>query len=217
MAFRPWEYRTETGSVGYEVDLTGYSVAAVDGDIGHVDEAINELLGGSYLLVDTGPVFGRTVMLPAGVVERIDTADKKIYLDRTKDQIKNAPEFDERADHAEYRHWVGGYYAEPYSSWGGYGVHTDEDFQHHHRRSQPTLRRSVRRPRTRSGNHPPPGGLFPAPDAMAVRAVLHRHGRPRPAGARHRHGRPAAPVRVRPAVEEVMRPPRGGAPRDLPE
>jgi hypothetical protein len=66
MAFRPWEYRTETGSVGYEVDLTGYSVAAVDGDIGHVDEAINELLGGSYLLVDTGPVFGRTVMRPAG-------------------------------------------------------------------------------------------------------------------------------------------------------
>jgi hypothetical protein len=82
MAFRPWEYRTETGSVGYEVDLTGYSVAAVDGDIGHVDEAINELLGGSYLLVHTGPDFGRTVMLPAGVVERIDTAEKKIYLDR---------------------------------------------------------------------------------------------------------------------------------------
>ena len=27
MAFRPWEYRTETGSAGYEVDLTGYSVA----------------------------------------------------------------------------------------------------------------------------------------------------------------------------------------------
>jgi hypothetical protein len=91
MAFRPWEYRTETGSVGYEVDLTGYSVAAVDGDIGHVDEAINELLGGSYLLVDTGPVFGRTVMLPAGVVERIDTAEKKIYLDRTKDRSRTHP------------------------------------------------------------------------------------------------------------------------------
>ena len=114
MAFRPWEYRTETGSAGYEVDLTGYSVAAVDGDIGHVDEAINELLGGSYLLVDTGLVFGRTVMLPAGVVERIDTAEKKIYVDRTKDQIKNAPEFDERTDDAQYRGWLGGYYAEPY-------------------------------------------------------------------------------------------------------
>ena len=100
MAFRPWEYRTEIGSAGYEVDLAGYSVAAVDGDIGHVDEAINELLGGSYLLVDTGSVFGRTVMLPAGVVERIDTAEKKIYLDRTRDQIKNSPEYDERADDA---------------------------------------------------------------------------------------------------------------------
>jgi hypothetical protein len=115
MAFRPWEYRTELGSAGYEVDLTGYSVAAVDGDIGHVDEAINELLGSSYLLVDTGPVFaGSTVMLPAGVVERIDTAEKKIYVDRTKDQIKNAPEYDERADDAQYRGWLGGYYAEPY-------------------------------------------------------------------------------------------------------
>ena len=115
MAFRPWEYRTETGSAGYEVDLTGYSVAAVDGDIGVVDEAINELLGSSYLLVDTGPwIFGRTVMLPAGVVQRIDTAEKKIYVDRTKDQIKNAPEFDERADDAQYRDRLGGYYSEPY-------------------------------------------------------------------------------------------------------
>ena len=122
MAFRPWEYRTETGSVGYEVDLAGYSVAAVDGDIGHVDEAVNGLLGPSYLLVDTGPVvlvdtgpvFGRLVMLPAGVVERIDTAEKKIYVDRMKDQIKNAPEFDERADDATYRDRLGGYYSEPY-------------------------------------------------------------------------------------------------------
>ena len=36
-----------TGSAGYEVDLTGYSVAAVDGDIGHIDKATNELLGAS--------------------------------------------------------------------------------------------------------------------------------------------------------------------------
>jgi hypothetical protein len=64
--------------------------------------------------VDTGPVFGRTVMLPAGVVERIDTAEKKIYVDRPKDQIKNSPEYDERADDAQYRDWLGGYYSEPY-------------------------------------------------------------------------------------------------------
>ena len=84
----------------------------MDGDIGHVHEAVTELLGGSYLLVDTGSVFGRTVMLPAGVVERI--AEKKIYVDRTRDQIKNSPEYDERADDAQYRGWLGGYYSEPY-------------------------------------------------------------------------------------------------------
>ena len=123
MAFRPWEYRTEMGSAGYEVDLAGYSVAAVDGDIGHVDEAVNELLGGSYVLVDTGSVvlvdtgsvFGRTVLLPAGVVERIDTVEKKVYVDRTKDQIKAAPEYDQTVDDAQYRDRLGGYYAETYN------------------------------------------------------------------------------------------------------
>jgi len=106
-------YRTESGFAGAEMDLTGFSVAAVDGDIGHVDEATYQT-GSSYLVVDTGPwIFGHKVMLPAGVVERIDTAEKKIYVDRTKDQIKNAPEFDERAD-ATYRDRLGGYYSEPY-------------------------------------------------------------------------------------------------------
>jgi hypothetical protein len=116
MAFRPWEYRTETGSAGYDADLTGYPITAVDGNIGHVDEATNELLGSSYLVVDTGPwIFGRKVMLPAGVVERIDTAEHKVYVDRTKDQIKNAPEYDQTVDDAQYRERLGGYYAETYN------------------------------------------------------------------------------------------------------
>jgi hypothetical protein len=114
--FRPWEYRTETGSAGYDVDLTGCSVAAVDGDLGQVDEAVNELLSGSsYLLVDTGLIFGRTVMLPAGVVERIDTVEHKVYVDRTKDQIKAAPEYDQTVDDAQYRDQLGGYYANTYN------------------------------------------------------------------------------------------------------
>ena len=117
MHFQPWEYRTETGLAGDKLDLTGYSIAAVDGDIGHVDEATNELLGPSYLVVDTGPwIFGRKVMLPAGVVERIDTAEKKVYVDRTKDQIKNSPEYDELDDDATYRERLGGYYSETYNT-----------------------------------------------------------------------------------------------------
>jgi len=96
LAVQPWEYRIETGSTGYDADLTGYSVAAVDGDIGHVDQATDELLGSSYLVVDTGPwIFGRKVLLPAGVIRRIDTLEHKVYVDRTKHQIKAAPEYDD--------------------------------------------------------------------------------------------------------------------------
>jgi hypothetical protein len=116
MAFQPWEYRTETGSTGGNLDLIGYSIAATDGDIGRVDEATYES-GTSSLVVDTGPwIFGRKVMLPAGVVERIDTAERKIYVDRTKDQIKDAPEYDALSDDEQYRERLGGYYSETYNS-----------------------------------------------------------------------------------------------------
>jgi hypothetical protein len=69
-------------------------------------------VGSSYLIVDTGPwVFGTKVMLPAGVVERIDSADETIYVNRTKDQIKDSPEFDESTYRdAVYRSEVGSYY-----------------------------------------------------------------------------------------------------------
>ena len=74
--------------------LIGYSVEATDGSIGKVDEATDEV-GRSYLVVDTGPwIFGKKVMLPAGVIERVDLDDEKVFVSRTKDEIKNAPEFD---------------------------------------------------------------------------------------------------------------------------
>ena len=88
--FQPWEYRPETGLTGDKLDLTGYPIVAVDGDIGQSTR--QPLLGSSYLVVRTGPwIFGRKVLLPAGVVERIDTVEHKVYVDRTKDQIKNSP------------------------------------------------------------------------------------------------------------------------------
>jgi hypothetical protein len=116
MAFQPWEYRTDTAGITSGADLSGYSIAALDGDIGHVDRATIEL-GASHLVVDTGPwIFGRKVMLPAGVVERIDTVEKKVYVDRTKDQIKAAPEYDEFVDDATYRNRLGDYYTGTYNT-----------------------------------------------------------------------------------------------------
>ena len=76
-------------------DLSGFGVEALDGSIGKVDEATYDM-GRSYLVVDTGPwIFGKKVMIPAGVVRGIDEAEEKVFVNRTKDQVKNAPEFDE--------------------------------------------------------------------------------------------------------------------------
>ncbi|MEV6576428.1 PRC-barrel domain-containing protein [Streptomyces sp. NPDC051577] len=69
----------------------------------------------AYIVVDTGPwIFGKEVLLPAGTVSRIDADDKKIFVDRTKEQIKNAPEFDKdkHLGNAEYHTQVGGYYGQ---------------------------------------------------------------------------------------------------------
>ena len=103
-----WRYRT-TSTVGR--DIIGYSVEALDGGIGKIDDATDDVAG-SYLIVDTGPwIFGKKVMLPAGVVDRVDTADEKVYVNRTKDEIKNAPEFDEDTFHEQvYRRELGTYY-----------------------------------------------------------------------------------------------------------
>ncbi|TDW95407.1 hypothetical protein EV137_2747 [Kribbella pratensis] len=114
--FDPWNYRKDSGySEG--TDITGYKIAAVDGDIGKVDEATYDV-GAASIVVDTGPwILGRKVLLPAGVVQRVDTEDEKVYVDRTKDQIKDSPEYDPSTgdhDDREYRERLGNYYGEYY-------------------------------------------------------------------------------------------------------
>lgn len=90
-------------------DVTGYGVEALDGSIGKIDEATYDT-GSSYLIVDTGPwIFGKKVMLPAGVVLRVDTTDEKVHVNRMKDEIKDAPELDDFKDEA-YREKLGSYY-----------------------------------------------------------------------------------------------------------
>ncbi|HYZ20172.1 MAG TPA: PRC-barrel domain-containing protein [Gaiellaceae bacterium] len=103
-----WTYRDQ--QIG-QLDLVGYEVEATDGSIGKIDEATNEV-GGSYIVVDTGPwIFGKTVLLPAGVTDHVDQQEKKVYVNRTKDEIKNAPEYDpDRGIDDAYRTEVGGYY-----------------------------------------------------------------------------------------------------------
>jgi hypothetical protein len=57
-------------------------------------------------------ILGKKVLLPAGVVERVDDVAETVHVDRTKDEIKNAPEFDEsRYRDDDYREELGGYYS----------------------------------------------------------------------------------------------------------
>jgi hypothetical protein len=107
-----WTFSIATPAIDLtKLDLTGFKVEARDGGIGKVDEATYEA-GGSFIVVDTGPwIFGKKVMLPAGVIRDIDPDTETIFVSRTKDEIKNAPEFDENRYRDEtYRNELGGYY-----------------------------------------------------------------------------------------------------------
>ena len=104
-----WTFRDTTLDA---TSLVGYSVEAVDGGIGKIDEATGEA-GRSQLIVDTGPwIFGKKVLIPAGVVERTDLDTETVFVSLTKDQIKDSPEFDpdRHRDDDEYRRNLGGYY-----------------------------------------------------------------------------------------------------------
>jgi hypothetical protein len=75
-------------------DLVGFTVEATDGRIGTVDEASYEA-GRSYLVVDAGPwVFGKKIVLPAGIIRDVDLEAETVFINSTKDEIKNAPEID---------------------------------------------------------------------------------------------------------------------------
>ena len=51
-------------------------------------------------------------MLPAGVIQDVDLDTETVFVDRTKEQIKNAPELDEdRFRDDTYRTELGDYYS----------------------------------------------------------------------------------------------------------
>ena len=119
-----WTYRDTTLS---QRNLSGLKVEALDGSIGKVDDATNDV-GGSFIVVDTGPwIFGKKVTLPAGVVSRVDLDTETVFVNRTKDQIKNAPEYDEDKEKNDnkyrerYRNDLGSYYGP-----GGLGYRDDD-------------------------------------------------------------------------------------------
>ena len=110
--FETWQYRDSTlGTNLTKQEITGYDVEALDGSIGNIDDATLEADLG-HIVVDTGPwIFGKKVMLPAGVITSVDHDNENVFVNRTKDEIKNAPEFDDSMRNDEtYRTELGAYY-----------------------------------------------------------------------------------------------------------
>jgi hypothetical protein len=93
MAADVWKYRESMAFSASGVDLSGFEVVGTDGSIGTVDKASNDVRV-NYIIVDTGDwLSGRPVILPAATVESIDAAARKVTIDRSMDDIRNAPEF----------------------------------------------------------------------------------------------------------------------------
>lgn len=87
-----WRYEEGNWS---GADLRGYAVEASDGHVGRVDSASADI-NAEYVVVFTGPwLLGNRAMLPAGMVRGIDEAAERVEVRCTRQQIQEAPEFDE--------------------------------------------------------------------------------------------------------------------------
>ncbi len=78
-------------------DVTGYYIAARDGDIGHVDDFLvdDRAWAIRYLVVDTRNWWpGKKVVLSPEWIETVSWPDSRVYVDLRTDEIKAAPEYD---------------------------------------------------------------------------------------------------------------------------
>lgn len=115
-----WGYREAAGRQN-SPDLAGFAVEATDGRIGKVLAEGKTETEGSYLVVDTGPwIFGKQVVLPAGAVALIDMTREAVFVDRTKGEIKHAPEFASliQLPEPDYLERLGEYYGSYYGHHG---------------------------------------------------------------------------------------------------
>lgn len=105
-----WTFGTALG--GETGELHGMSVEALDGRIGKVEDVVDRI-GGAYLLVDTGPsTGGKAVMLPAGVVVAVNAPKGSIYVDRTREDVTDAPRYNPEApDDADHHDALTAYYS----------------------------------------------------------------------------------------------------------
>ena len=75
-------------------ELRGYHIQAIGGEIGHLEDFLIDEAGRTvqYLVVDTGNwIGGKSVLISATAILRIDSPDKKIHVNLTREAIERAP------------------------------------------------------------------------------------------------------------------------------
>ena len=89
------EYNTHLRSMN---EVLGYSISALDGSIGHMEDFIAE--DGSfnirYAVVDTRTLLpgGKKTIVAPSWIRRVNWSDEKVTVDLTKNEIKEGPEYD---------------------------------------------------------------------------------------------------------------------------
>jgi uncharacterized protein YrrD len=78
-------------------DVTGYSIHATDGDIGHVDDFIvdDEDWGVRYVVISRSWWPAKKVILSPDWIDRISWEEMKIFVPLSRETIKDAPEWDD--------------------------------------------------------------------------------------------------------------------------
>ncbi|MFD8706336.1 PRC-barrel domain containing protein [Kitasatospora sp. NPDC059648] len=81
-----WEYRPGSHPAA-DLALVGYEVHATDGPLGRIEQD-----GGDHLMVDAEPwVPGARVLVPVGLVARVDHLDRTVHLDCPRARVGTAP------------------------------------------------------------------------------------------------------------------------------
>jgi hypothetical protein len=75
-------------------EMRGYHIVATDGEIGHADDFLLDESGWPlrFIVVDTSNwIGGRSVLIAASAVARVDSAAKKIHVALTRAAIQHGP------------------------------------------------------------------------------------------------------------------------------
>jgi len=81
-------------------DVSGHHIQAADGEIGHVEDFIIEdgTWAIRYLIIDTQNWWpGKKVLVSPHWIERISWSESKVFVNLSRETIKQAPEYSEDA------------------------------------------------------------------------------------------------------------------------